>query len=227
MHPRDIGKVTAVTIRTAQGTLTVDSARLTGGMGLDNDVHADPLSPRQVLLASVATYNSFVLPAHALSENLLVDVDTSRLVSGTVLQVGDEVQLRLMFQCEGCGQLDMQKPGLSRTIGTRRGILARVLAGGIIERGDRVQDLGVLQTPWPDDWRSRIVQVLDAVPAGSVIEYRDLARLAGVQSSYCRAFPRMIRNLEENYAARAVSSQSPSLLPRWQGEGLFQDARVR
>lgn len=222
-----IGNVTAVTVRTAQGYRNVDSARLIDGAGLENDVHADALSPRQLLLASVAAYEHFSLLPHALRENLLVDADTSRLASGTVLQIGGEVRLRLMFQCEGCGQLDTRKPGLARMIGTRRGILARVLAGGVIARGDRVSDLGVLETPWSDDWRERIIRVLDAVPSGSVIEYKHLARLAGVQSSYCRAFPGLIRKLDAKYQGKAVSSQAASSQPRWAGEGVLQDARVR
>jgi len=44
----NIGQVIALTIRTAQGWLTVDSAHLTDGAGIDNDIHADPLSPRQL-----------------------------------------------------------------------------------------------------------------------------------------------------------------------------------
>lgn len=175
MKAKDIGQVTGVTIRTVQGWLHADGARLTGGQGLDSDVHADPLSPRQLLLASAEVYDAFSLPPHALHENLLVDFDTAQLVSGTVLQVGDAVQLRLMFQCEACGQLDTQQPGLSRRLGMRRGMLARVLAGGAIQRGDRVKDLGMQHLPWSDDWRERIAQVLNAVPPGCVIEYKHLA----------------------------------------------------
>jgi MOSC domain-containing protein YiiM len=218
-----IGEVTAVTIRTAHGLQAPGSVRAIDGTGFDQDVHADGLSPRQVLIASASAYDDFSLQPHALRENLLVDFDTAGLSSGTVLQIGDEVRLRLMFQCEACGQLDIRQSGLARKIGTRRGMLARVLAGGVIRRNDTVQDLGLLQTAWSDDWRERILQVLDAVPAQSVIEYKHLARLAGVQSSYCRAFPRMIMNLGAKYAGKAVSSQSASKLPRWEGHGLFQD----
>ena len=227
MHAPEIGQVTALAIRTAQGWLTVDSAHLTDGTGMDNDIHADPLSPRQLLLASAQAYETFSLHPHALHENLLVDFDTSRLASGAVLQIGGQVRLRLMFQCEACGQLDAQRRGLSGQLGARRGILARVQAGGLIRRGDRIQSLGVLQAPWSDDWRERIARVLEAVPAASVIEYKHLARLAGVQSSYCRAFPRVIKSLGAHCADKAVSAQSTSQLPRWEGHGLFQEARVR
>lgn len=202
----------------------MDSARAIAGLGFADDRHAQTESPRQLLLVDAAAYEDFSLPPHALRENLLVDFGTAALASGTVLQIGGEVQLRLMFQCEACGQLDALRPGLARSIGARRGMLARVLSGGLVRCGDHVRDLGVLRPAWPDDWRERVRRVLDAVPPDSVIEYRHLARLAGIQSSYCRAFPRLIASLGAGYAAKAVSAQSPSPLPRWQGEGLFDCA---
>ncbi|MER8124712.1 hypothetical protein ABS198_20745, partial [Acinetobacter baumannii] len=89
------------------------------------DMHADARSPRQVLLAGAPAYRSLGLPPHALRENLLLDVDTAAIVSGTVLCIGAQVRLRLSFQCEACGGLDRHAPGLVRAIGASRGILAR------------------------------------------------------------------------------------------------------
>ncbi|XYJ08697.1 MOSC domain-containing protein [Telluria sp. B2] len=205
----------------AQLLLPADAVDLFAGLGIRGDRHADPLSARQLLLVSTAVYEDLALPALALRENLAIGADTAHLASGTVLRIGDEVQLRIMFQCEACGQLDALHPGLAKRIGKRRGVLARVLAGGRIARGDSVHDLGVLFPAWSDDWRERVRRVLDAVPAGATIEYRQLARLAGIQSSYCRAFPRLIRQLGDNHAGKAVSSQSAHTLPRWEGQGLF------
>jgi hypothetical protein len=221
----DIGAVLALASRRLRGAPPASFERLVlrAGAGIDGDVHADALTPRQLLLASASAYEDFALPSHALRENLLLDIDTACLGSGTVLQIGGEVRLRMMFQCEACGQLDAIIPRLSGRIGPRRGMLARVLAGGTIRRGDRVRDLGVLEHPWPDDWRERVRRVLDAVPADAVIEYGHLARLAGIQSSYCRAFPRLLARLGPRYAARAVPARSPLALPRWQGESLFED----
>lgn len=191
------------------------------GRGLDGDVHADAVSPRQLLLASEATYRSFDLPAHALRENMLVDIDTASLSSGTVLQLGDQVRLRLMFQCEACGQLDLTRRGLAAALGNRRGMLARVIEGGTIRTGDPILQLDECMPPWSDDWRERVMMVLDAVPNGAVVDYARLARLAGIQSSYCRAFPRLLARLGGQYAARAVPARTPNALPRWDGEGLF------
>lgn len=222
-----IGSVTALASRPTRGLppLAAGSLRLLAGIGIDGDLHADALSPRQLLLASSEVYADLGLPPHALRENLLFDFDTACLGPGTVLQIGEQVRLWMMFQCEACGQLDAAAPRLSQRIGNRRGILARVLTGGVIREGDRVRGLGVLEPAWSDDWRERVRQVLDAAPAGTVVEYRQLALLAGIQSSYCRAFPRLLARLGPRYAAQAVAAQSPVALPRWQGEGLFERPR--
>lgn len=222
----DIGRIEALAVRAnlAAPPARVDGVRAIAGLGLDGDVHADPLSPRQLLLAGTDAYDAFALPPHALRENLLVDLDTARLASGTVLQVGEQVLLRLMFQCEACGHLDVRRPGLSTRIGTRRGMLARVLRGGHIVPGDRVRTAGPPLPAWSDDWRERIVHVLDALPPRSVITYKRLAQLAGVASSYCRAFPGIIARLGPFYAGRAVPTQSDIALPRWDGRELFEHA---
>jgi hypothetical protein len=219
----EIGRIQALAIRATRRSppRVVDCADAVAQRGLLGDAHADRFSPRQLLLASQSVYRDFGLAPHALRENLLVDFETADLASGTVLQLGAEVLLRLMFQCEACGNLDAFRPGLSREIGERRGMLARVVAGGTLRPGDRVRDLGPLLPAWPDDWHERILMVLDAVPDGAVIEYRDLARLAGVQSTYCRAFPRLIAGLGPDYADKAVAMHAAPELPRWKGDGLF------
>jgi len=222
-----IGTVKALATRGArtQPQRRADRATAIAGSGLAGDVYADALSPRQLLLADEAVYEDFGLPAHALRENLLLDLDAAQLPSGAVLRIGAEVTIRLMFQCEACGQLDAYRPGLSGKLGARRGMLARVLRGGVIACGDAVRDLGVISTAWPDDWRERVRRVLDAVPKGCVVEYKHLARLAGIQSSYCRAFPRLIGQLGAAYAGKAASAQAAATLVRWEGAGLFDDAR--
>lgn len=219
----NIGHIKALALRTKAGSppRQVACADAIEARGLLGDAHAGRLSPRQLLLAGEGVYRDFALPMHALRENLLLDAETAGLASGSVLRIGSDVLLRLMFQCEACGKLDACRPALSRDIGLRRGVLARVLRGGVIRPGDAVRDEGLLLPAWSDDWRARVIQVLDAVPPGSVIEYRDLARLAGIASTYCRGFPRMIARLGPAYANKAVPAQSALPYPRWRGDGLF------
>lgn len=224
----DIGYIDALAVRPplSGAPVRTHSAHAVAHTGLFGDVYADPLSPRQLLLASRDVYHDFALPAHALRENILVDLDTSSLQSGTILQIGQDVLLRLMFQCEACGHLDVVQPRLSTQIGLRRGMLARVIRGGALLPGDRIRDLGRLLPAWSDDWRERVVQVLDAVPSGSVVTYRRLADLAGIVSTYCRAFPRLIAKLGPAYAAKAISAQAPEGQPRWDGRGLFDHVLI-
>jgi alkylated DNA nucleotide flippase Atl1 len=226
LRAMEIGTLTGLTLRAARRAppRPVDCAQALAERGLLDDVHADRYSPRQLLLADSRVYAQLALPPHALRENLLLDVDTATLSSGTVLQVGESVLLRMMFQCEACGNLDAVRPGLARALGGRRGMLARVIAGGTLRPGDRIRDLGPLLPAWSDDWHERVLTVLEALPPGDVIAYSDLARLAGVQSTYCRAFPRMIRNLGPAYAGLAVAAGDPVDAPRWKGEGLFEHA---
>lgn len=201
----------------------VERLTLVADAGIDGDRHRDPASPRQLLLASSATYADFDLDPHALRENLLLDTAIDALPSGTVLQIGDGAQLRLMFACEACGRLDLHGAHVAARIGARRGMLARVVKGGAILVGDTVHDLGPLLPAWSEDWHERVAQVIEAMPSGYVVEYAMLARLAGIQSTYCRAFPRLLASLGLAYASRAIAARTVSPLPRWDGSGLFDE----
>jgi alkylated DNA nucleotide flippase Atl1 len=66
-----------------------------------------------------------------------------------------------------------------------------------------------------------VLHVLSAMPDGVVVEYGRLARLAGVDPGYCRAFPRLLA--QRGIAARAIPAKSATAAPRWNGDGLFDD----
>ena len=193
------------------------------GLGLAGDRHADPLSPRQLLLAGADTYALHGLAAGTLRENLLLETDLAGLPSGSLLRVGATAVLRLMFPCEPCARLDMARPGLVRAIGQRRGVLARVVIGGQIMPGDRVSLLAARLPAWPADWRARIALVLAAMPPQHVIGYGQLAHVGGIPAAYCRAFPRAIAALGPGQSARALGQRSRSDQPRWMGAALFAD----
>jgi len=189
------------------------------GFGLEGDRHLDPRSPRQILLASHSVYEEFGLAPLTLRENLLLDLATCALPSGSLLRIGKEAILRVSFQCEACGSLERLRPGLVRAIGPRRGVLARVHAGGLIRRGDPVRLLAGQAPALSEDWRERVVQVLEAMPPGMVVEYAELARLAGVQSSYCRAFARLLAG--RGLGHKALPARAAAGLARWDGAGLY------
>lgn len=217
-----IGRVQAIAVRPHghAAPRAVDAVLARAGLGLLKDRHADPLSPRQVLLAGAPAYARHGLAPHTLRENLLLDLDTSHLASGTLLQVGAEAMLWLTFACEACRYLDARQPGIAAAIGRARGMLARVVRGGTIRVGDPVAVLEQSLPPWHDDWRARVSAILARVPPGLVVDYKQLARLAGVQSVYCRAFPRLARGL--GYGDVAVPMAGQPGVARWEGEELFE-----
>lgn len=213
----------ALALRPAQSSapVPVQGASAIAGVGLQGDRHADPRSPRQLLIAGGAVYEELALAPLALRENLLLDLDTADLASGMLLRVGREVTLRLTFQCEACGALTARLGASLRSLRQRRGMLARVESGGEMHSGDPVTILDARSGFLSDDWHERVAMVLDAVPPGMVISYADLARVAGVQSSYCRAFPRALAKLGAGRAARAAPASSTDPSPRWDGAGFF------
>lgn len=217
------GRVVGLALRLAHAPAPrcVDRAIAITGHGLEGDRHADPRSPRQLLLAGTPAYDDLRLPPLLLRENLLLDLDTATLESGMLLRVGHDTILRLSFQCEACGYLAERLGGSTRALGPRRGMLARVEQGGEMRIGDAVVILHERRPAMPDDWRDRVAMVLDAVPPGMVITYADLAHVAGIQSTYCRAFPRVLSKLGPHRATRAVTARSTDPAPRWDGAGFF------
>ena len=216
------GRVLALALRAPHSAAPrrVEALAALAGLGLEGDRHLDSRSPRQVLLVGSAAYTQLGLAPHTLRENLLLDIDTAGLASGTLLRIGAQAILRLSFQCEACAALELLRPGLVRAVGGRRGILARVHTGGLIRAGDPVRLLDERLPALAEDWRDRVAQVVDAMPPGMVVEYGQLARLAGVQSSYCRAFPRVLAS--RGLTGKAVGAGSGSSAPRWEGAGLFE-----
>lgn len=192
------------------------------GLGLRGDCHAHPLSPRQVLLADAAVYRRLGLAPATLRENVTLDADLRAWPSGSVVALGRDVRLRVMFRCEPCAKLNVHRPGLLRAVGEGRGVLARVVRGGIVRVGDSVALAPAVLPPWSDVWQERVLRVVRAVPDGHVVEFTQLARLAGVPRAYCRAFPRVLGALGEG-TARAVPAGGAATRPRWTGESLFAD----
>lgn len=215
------GRVAALALRPAPGAAptTVTTVQARAGFGLDGDVQADGLSPRQLLIAGTPAYARLGLAPHALRENLLLEIDSAQLRSGQLLAVGTTAVLWLTFACEPCGRLNLRQPNLSRNIGAQRGMLARVLRSGAMSVGDPVRLLAATLAPSSNDWRARVEAVLASVPPDMVVEYRQLAKLAGVALTYCRVFPRVAREL--GLAHKAVPLRSTNPLPRWDGAQWF------
>lgn len=75
-----------------------DTVVLKDGYGIIGDINANALSPRQVLIVESETLEALRISPGSLRENISVKgIDLNNLPSGTVLQVGSEVKLRITF----------------------------------------------------------------------------------------------------------------------------------
>lgn len=189
--------------------------------GLAGDRHASPSSPRQLLLAEEAAYQKFRLPESALRENLRINASTAEFHSGTLLRIGTEVVLWITFHCEPCSLLERRCPGTVKTIGQQRGVLARVLQGGLVSQGDEIWATQSSIPAISDDWRTRVLNVARALPPDHWLSYRSLAEMAGVATAYCRAFPRVLAHLPSEIGNRIHSAAKSMQGPQWNGAGLF------
>ena len=162
--------------------------------GIEGDVNADPISPRQVLLVQAETLETHGLSYGTLRENIVTrNVDLHTLETGTEIAVGSEVTLRITFPCEACSLIAALDVSERRMLVNNRGMLAVVLTGGTIHVGDEIINLGKNFTQVPTQIYERFIWFINQIPAGTVIDYTTLIKVIGGSSSYLRAIPSFIK----------------------------------
>ncbi len=106
------------------------------GKGLAGDVSFGRTS-RQILLVDQATLAEFDLQPGQIRENITITgLELTGLPEGTRLRLGNAT-LEVTGDCSPCDQIEAIRPGLRDSIRGRRGLLARVHAGGRIHVTDR------------------------------------------------------------------------------------------
>jgi len=109
-------------------------------MGFEGCAHARPGS-RQVLLVDRETLDALQLSPGMIRENITTEgLNVNGLKVGESLRIGD-VLLEVTMPCTPCGQMDDLRPGLRSEIRGRRGMLCRVVKGGVIRQGDGIEKL--------------------------------------------------------------------------------------
>ena len=133
----------------------LEEVRVIKNVGLDSCAHARPGSGRQVLLVDRETLEAMDLRPGVIRENITTDgIDVNGLALKQELRIG-EVRLEVTEICHPCDQLEKIRPGLRRETRGRRGMLCRVLEGGMIRRGDTIEKVSPAMTlPLPEDSRS-------------------------------------------------------------------------
>ena len=117
----------------------VTTAKLVEGVGIDGDKHASAASKRQVLLADKEALDAVAVLPGTIKENVTVEgVDVMRLPTGTRVRLGSSAVLEITAICEPCFRMDEIRDGLRAELEGRRGMVSRVVQGGIISVGDAI-----------------------------------------------------------------------------------------
>lgn len=104
--------------------------------GLVGDHNRAESSIRQLLLEDAETLEALGLTPGQVKENVtLRGVDVNGLPSGTLLSLGDAV-VEITKECSPCDRMEEIRSGLKAALVGRRGVYARVVAGGTVRVGD-------------------------------------------------------------------------------------------
>ena len=81
----------------------------------------------------------------AVKENVTTQgLDLKTVTNGQRLRVGSAL-LEVSVPCHPCHLMDEIRPGLQEALRGRRGMLCRVVEGGVIKQGDAIEVLDYMQ----------------------------------------------------------------------------------
>ncbi|HKW62537.1 MAG TPA: MOSC domain-containing protein [Candidatus Acidoferrum sp.] len=116
-------------------------ARLIADFGFEACANARPGIGRQVLLVDRETLEAMELTPGILHENITTDgLNVNSLQIGQQLRIG-RARLEVTMVCTPCNQMERIRPGLRKELWGRRGMLCRVVEGGLIHIGDAIEKL--------------------------------------------------------------------------------------
>ena len=164
-----MGEIKAICISERRGTAKhpVETARLLEGYGIEGDAHGGNWH-RQVSLLGLEKIEDFrkrgaEVEFGAFGENIVAEgIDFRRLPVGSWIGIGEAV-LELTQIGKECHSHCAIYHSVGDCIMPREGVFARVLKGGIIRVGDRVE---VLERETPFPWQAAVITLSDKGAAG-------------------------------------------------------------
>jgi MOSC domain-containing protein YiiM len=119
----------------------MEEAELIEDKGLRGCIHGRKGTKRQVLLMDSETLGRFGIAPGAVKENITTrGIDFQTLSKGQQIRVGGSL-LEITIPCDPCPRMDEIRMGLQQELRGQRGWLCKVVEGGKIRRGDRIEVL--------------------------------------------------------------------------------------
>jgi MOSC domain-containing protein YiiM len=201
-----------------------DMAQLTlkAGQGIEGDIHANPISPRQVLIVRQEDLKKGSLGYGLIEEiqpgefgeNLVITgVSGNEFVPGAKLEFAGGAAIRLTFYCEPCKKI----AGLVwelKDVQQKRGILGVVVQDGVLKAGEDCKIQPGAFTALSEVPYQRFLDFLAQVPAGKIVTYPSVLVGIGVDRGYLRAIPGYLRKAAVvGYPAHRVLDSKGYLTP--------------
>ena len=140
---KNVGKVTTLFISVQGSSKRVEKELFhLDAKGIVEDKYHNTNINRSVLLTSEASYelanrNNIQMPFGSLGENILMDYNPYHLLPGDQMRIG-EVVLEISQNCTMCDHLSKIDESLPTLLKDDRGIFAKVIEGGMIEKEDEI-----------------------------------------------------------------------------------------
>ncbi|MEO1400508.1 MAG: MGMT family protein [Cyanobacteria bacterium J06635_1] len=202
---------------TGQPMQPVETLNLIAGNGIQEDVNANPMSPRQLLVVRQENLDEFAIAPGVLRENIVVaGLKAEAVAPGAKLIFNGGVTVRLTFYCEPCQRVKPWVPSLKQ-IEQKRGILGIVLAGGNVISETPVQSEPNAFAPIPEEPYQRFLQLVARIPTGKIVTYQQIITSIGVTRSYYRVLPlylkKALKETSFQYPIHRVVDSKGDLLP--------------
>lgn len=176
--------------------------------GIKGDVNSKYFSPRQVLIVDKADIDKYSILPGELRENLVLEIENKAdFKPGAKLSFPNGGVIRLTFYCEPCKRLLYLVDSL-KNLDQKRGILGVIVQSGIIARNDQVKIEPNYFPALSDVPYERFLALLQKIPHGKVITYKQIINSIGVDRSYYRVLPTYLKKVPDKYPKhRVVDSQ--------------------
>ncbi|MEH1970923.1 MGMT family protein [Nostoc sp.] len=163
------------------------------GHGIEGDINADPISPRQVLIVRSEDILDLSIQPGELRENIVVTgIELENFIPGSLLTFESGAAIRLTFHCEPCKRVAHLVESL-KSIQVKRGILGVVIKSGKIQVGNKLQVQANKFPALSENPYKRFLNFIIKIPSGKVVTYKQIIKGIGVDNSYLRAMPTYLK----------------------------------
>lgn len=194
--------------------MEVTKLNLKAGYGIEGDINAKPISPRQILIVRYEDILSLSITPGELRENIVIkNIQHEHFLPGSMIFCDSGAAIRLTFYCEPCKRVAHLVDSLKMIAG-KRGILGVVIQPGQIELGSNFRIENHKYPPLPEKAYERFLYFVAKIPKGKVVTYKQIIDGIGVDNSYMRAIPTYLKKTSAvDYPLHRILDSSGSVIP--------------